>query len=171
MTSIVVDRFQFQLPAGWRVLDYDKCTFYREHFNGIASSKASDLLAISPSNDELWLVEVKDYRRHRRTKPINIFAEIARKARDTLAGLAAARIRAYDTDTRSFAGSAARVMRIRIVLLLEQPSRPSKLFPLVVDPANGRVALKKAVKAIDPHSLLGNSAELAAKTVWTITAP
>lgn len=171
MTSITVDRFQFALPSGWSVLVYDKCTFYREHFNGLAGSKAADLLALSPNDGELSLVEIKDYRRHRRTKPASLFADVARKARDTLAGLAAARIRAYDAQTRDFAQSAARGGLIRVVLLLEQPSRPSKLFPQVVDPANGRVALKKAVRAIDPHAVLGNASKLAAKTAWTITPP
>jgi hypothetical protein len=171
MTSITVDDFQFALPGGWSALDYDKCTFYREHFNNVAASKATDLLALSPTVDELWLVEIKDYRRHRRTKSIDLFAEVATKARDTLAGLAAARIRAYDAQTRDFAQSAAGVGLIRVVLLLEQPSRPSKLFPQVLDPANGRVALRKAVRAIDPHPVLGNSSELSAKTAWTITPP
>jgi hypothetical protein len=169
MTSITVDRFQFDLPTGWSALDYDKCTFYREHFNGVAASKAADLLALSPQTEELWLIEIKDYRRHPRTKPGSLFTEVARKARDTLAGLAAARVRAYDTQTRGFAGSASRVARIRVALLLEQPDRPSKVFPQVVDPANGRIALRKAVRAIDPHAELGNASELAAKTAWTIT--
>jgi len=80
MTSITLDRFQFELPSGWSVLDYDNCTFYRAHFNNVAASKAADLLAISPNLDELWLVEIKDYRRHRRTKPANLLAEVARKA-------------------------------------------------------------------------------------------
>lgn len=171
MTSITVDRFHFALPSGWRVLDYDNSTFYREHFNNVAASKAADLLAISPNFDELWLVEIKDYRRHRRIKPASLIAEVAKKARDTLAGLAAARIRAYDAHTRDFAESAAGVGLIRVALLLEQPRRASRLFPQVIDPANGRVALKKAVRAIDPHPMLGNASELAAKTAWTITAP
>lgn len=171
MTSITVDDFQFALPSGWSALDYDKCTFYREHFNGVAGSKAADLLALSPNVDALWLVEIKDYRQHRRTKPASLFTEVARKARDTLAGLAAARIRAYDARTRDFAQSAACVGLIRVVLLLEQPRSPSKLFPQVLDPANGRVALRKAVRAIDPHPVLGNSSELSAKTAWTITPP
>lgn len=171
MPSITIDRFQFDLPAGWCALDYDQCAFYRERFNKVAASKAADLLALSPRIDELWLVEIKDYRRHPRTKPGSLFAEVARKARDTLAGLACARIHAYDSPTRDFAGAASRATRIRVALLLEQPTRPSKLFPQIVDPANGRVALKQALRAIDPHPVLGNSSELAARTAWTITAP
>jgi hypothetical protein len=41
----------------------------------------------------------------------------------------------------------------------------------VVDPANGRIALRKAVRAIDPHAVLGSASELAAKMAWTVIPP
>lgn len=171
MPDIVVDRFAFDFPPGWTLLKYEDCTYFRKHFNDLASSKALDLLALAPQHSELWMVEIKDYRRHRRTKPGNLFTEIAHKVRDTLAGLAAARVAANDHQSRSFAADAMRADRFRVVFLLEQPQKPSKLFPQVVDPATGSTALRKALRAVDPHPFFGNASDLTAKTAWTVIAP
>ncbi len=106
----------------------------------------------------------KDYRRQKRTKPENLFKEIARKVRDTLAGLAVARIHANDPQVQAFADDAALASKLRVAYLLQQPKHPSRLFPQVVDPANGRIALRKAVRAVDRRAFLGNAADLAATT-------
>ncbi len=75
-------RFTFEIPAR----KYDDWAFYRNRINVLAGgAKAVDFLALG--NDELWLVEVKDYRVHPRTKPSALPQEIAEKVRDTLAGL------------------------------------------------------------------------------------
>lgn len=171
MPTIIVDRFVFDLPAGWTVLKYDDCTYYREHFNGLASSKALDLLALAPQQSELWMVEIKDYRGHRRANPENLFTDVARKVRDTLAGLAAARVAANDPQSLTFAADAMRAHRFRCVLLLEQPQKPSKLFPQVIDPATASTKLRRALRAVDAHPLFGNAAALSKKTGWNVTAP
>ena len=171
MPSVTVDRFLFDLPTGWTWLKYDECTYYRNCFNDLASSKAVDLLALAPQRAELWMVEVKDYRSHRRTKPGNLFKEIARKVRDTLAGLAAGRSVASDPTSRTFAADAMRANRLRVAFLLEQPQKPSKLFPQVINPATANTALKKALRAVDPHPFLGSASDLSAKTAWTVTPP
>jgi hypothetical protein len=171
MPRLIVDRFTFDFPAGWSLLKYDDCTFYREHFNSLAHSKALDLLALSPAPSELWMIEIKDYRRARRTKPGNLFTEVARKARDTLAGLAVARMNANDALSKGFAAEAMRAGRVRVVFLLEQPEKPSKVFPHVVNPATARTELKRALRAIDPHPVFGNAGALTAKTAWTVTPP
>lgn len=171
MPDLVVEKFTFDFPTGWTFLKYDDCTYYREHFNDLASSKALDLLALAPQHDELWMIEIRDYRRQRRTKPGSLFTEIAHKVRDTLAGLAAARVAANEPQSRMFAADAMRAVRFRVAFLLEQPRRPSKLFPQVVDPATGGTALRKALRAVDPHPFFGNASDLTAKTAWTVTAP
>lgn len=171
MPSVTVDRFRFDFLTGWTWLKYDECTYYRCHFNGLASSKAVDLLALDPQREALWMIEVKDYRRYRRTKPEGLFPEVARKVRDTLAGLAAGRVIANDTLSRQFAAEAMQASRLRVAFLLEQPQRPSKLFPQVIDPATAKTALKKALRAIDPHPFVGGASALSAKTAWTVTPP
>jgi hypothetical protein len=171
MPRVTVDQFLFDLPTGWTWLKYDECTYYRSHFNDLASSKAVDLLALAPQRGELWMVEVKDYRRHRRTKPENLFTEVARKVRDTLAGLAAGRLVANDPTSRQFALDAMRTGRLRVAFLLEQPRTPSRLFPQMIDPATAKTALKKAVRAVDPHPFFGSASDLSVKTAWTVTPP
>lgn len=171
MPSVTVDRFRFNLPTGWTWLEYDQCTYYREHFNDLASSKAVDLLVLAPERAELWMVEIKDYRRYRRTKPGSLFTEVSHKVRDTLAGLAVGRLVANDPISRDFAADAMLASRLRVAFLLEQPQKPSRLFPQVIDPASAKTALKKALRAVDPHPLLGNASELSAKTSWVVTPP
>jgi hypothetical protein len=91
--------------------------------------------------------------------------------RDTLAGLAAARVAANDPQLKAFAADAMRADFFRVVLLLEQPQKPSKLFPQAVDPATARTALKKAVRAVDPHPIFGNAGALTEKIGWNVTPP
>jgi hypothetical protein len=54
---------------------------------------------------------------------------------------------------------------------MEQPRKPAKLFPQVIDPASARTQLKKSVRAVDPHPFFGNASDLTAKTAWTVTTP
>ena len=171
MQNVTVDRFEFSLPSGWIFLKYDDCTFYRKHFNSVANSKALDLLVLAPHGAELWLIEIKDYRLQKRVKPENLFAEIAGKVRDTLAGLATARVYVNDPSVQVFADKAMRAHRLRVAFVLQQPTHQSRLFPQIVDPANGTIKLKKALRAIDRHPFLGNAAELARKTAWIVTPP
>lgn len=91
-----VDGQRLTMPAGWWVWKYDDSSFHRNQFQGFAGgSKAMDAVAFA-GDGTLWLIEVKDYRRHRRTKLGSVFAEVAAKVRATLAGLAAARVRANE---------------------------------------------------------------------------
>ncbi|MGO9810761.1 MAG: hypothetical protein ACLP53_08225, partial [Isosphaeraceae bacterium] len=53
-------------------------------------------------------------------------------------------------DSRS-ATSKLETRHIRIVLHLEQPSNPSKLFPRAITPANVLQRLKQLVRSVDPH--------------------
>jgi hypothetical protein len=105
-------------------------------------------------NKCLWTIEVKDYRRHRRTKTIDLAEEVARKARDSLSALVAAKVRANSPEESGFAMRALQCRSIRLVLHLEQPLKHSKLFPRAIEPANVALKLRQLVKAIDPHPLV-----------------
>ncbi|HQR41459.1 MAG TPA: hypothetical protein PLX97_02220, partial [Gemmatales bacterium] len=113
-------------------------------------SKAIDILALEASSC-CWLLEVKDYRQHRRTKTINISDEIAAKVRDTLAALAGAQHHANDQEEKNMARRALRSGSIRVVLHLEQPTKSSKLFPRAIEPVDVTQRLKQLLKPIDPH--------------------
>ncbi|MCY4138351.1 MAG: hypothetical protein OXF56_08830 [Rhodobacteraceae bacterium] len=97
MTTIMEGPLAFGFPAGCLASKYDDWAFYRNQFQLIAGGcKGIDILCVE---DEVsWLIEVKDYRHHRRTKTIDIADELAIKVRDTLAGLATAAKVANDVD-------------------------------------------------------------------------
>lgn len=145
---------RFNFPDGWKVFKYDDWSFHKQFQNICGGAKAVDLLALSLKNTTTWLIEVKDFRVHRRTKPSELSDEIACKFRDTLAGLACARVNSNDEGEKDKANSALQTNRIRLVLHLEQPRHHSKLFPHAFDPADIKQKLKTLVKAIDPHPLV-----------------
>ena len=141
MTTLREGDVEFEFPAGCEASHYDNCAFFRNQFSRLAGgSKAVDFLCIN--NRYTWLIEVKDYRRHPRTKPSELHEEVATKVRDTLAGLAAARANASEPEEREMARQALR-KDWRVALHLEQPSQPSKLRPKVIDPATLKINCAK----------------------------
>lgn len=150
MPTINEGKLTFIFPDEWRAILYDKDSFYREHFQGFADGKAVDIVAFAPKGESLWLIEIKDYRAKRRDKEMDIFTEIAHKVRDTLACLYLAQ-RKPESSLYAFAQQAATKSRIRVVLHLEQPKKPSREYPLVVQRDNARRKLKQAVSVADSH--------------------
>lgn len=121
MTEIEEGALKFSFPDDCEASKYDEWSFYRNQFQSVADgSKAVDMLCIA--GDTSWLIEVKDYRRHPRTKLIDVGGEVASKVRDTLAGLAAASANANRDDERRFARRALAKRRWRVALHLEQPN-------------------------------------------------
>ena len=159
----------FHFPTGWNAVKYDDWSFYRNQFQRVCgSSKGVDILAVVHSKTT-WLIEVKDYRRYRRTKAIELADEIAFKVRDTLAGIVTAAVRANDTDEKDFARLAVSSDNLRVVLHLEQPRKHSKLFPRAIDPSEIKQKLKKLLKPIDPHLLVLDKTSVAACALWSVT--
>ena len=108
-----------------------------------------DFLAFDPKESELWLLEVKDYRAHRRTKTMTVYDEIAQKVFSSLACLLAMRANAGVLEEKIFAERATKQIRLKVALHLEQIAKPSKLHPRVVDPANIRIKLRQKVRSVD----------------------
>lgn len=155
MPSVEEGNLRFDFPDEWDVAKLDDWNFYRGHFLKVCSgTKAVDILAMEPGDACAWYIEVKDYRRHVRTKTSQVADEIACKVRDSLALLAAARVNANDHVEKAQARRASRCRSIRVVLHLEQPANPSKLFPRKIDLANTQQRLRQLVKAVDPHALV-----------------
>lgn len=154
MPTITEGQLQFDFPAGWQASQFDDWSFYRNQFQSVCGgAKAVDVLAIEPGRC-LWSIEVKDYRRHRRTKAMDLADEVAQKVRDSLSALVAARANANEADEKGMADAALGCPRLRVVLHLEQPTKQSKLFPRAIDPAKVQQRLRQIVKAIDPHPLV-----------------
>jgi hypothetical protein len=129
---------------------YDDWRHYRGVFNSACgSSKAVDFVV--SKGGTLWLVEVKDYRRHIKTKPSDLADEIMLKVRDTMAGLVSAAFVGVDADEKITSRSALSHRELKVILHLEQPSRPSRLFPKSVDPADILMKLRQTLRFADCH--------------------
>jgi hypothetical protein len=168
MPELVEGKLTFVFPSTWQVIKFDETSFYQKHFQKLAESRSVDIVAFkSEAVDELWLLEVKDYRMHPRRKEEDIFLEIAKKVRDTLANLYLAQ-RHEEADCYEFAQLASLKQTIRIVLHLEQPQKTSKLYSPVVSRSNAQIKLRQSVRVADPHALFCEIASM--RVQWKVTS-
>lgn len=182
MIRLVEQRLEYTFEAGWTASQYDRWPYFLAHFQSACKgNKAVDFVAIDPTGDALWLIELKDYRLDQGKPPIKsatLADTIALKVRDSLAGLFAAA--KYDAHHAPAAGAqrsrssqpasqsssyaqhahaaeaqrSLQAKRIRVVLHLEQPRQTSKLFPRPYDLVDIQQKLKQRVRAIDPHPVV-----------------
>ena len=166
--SLDIDGKLFTFPAGWQVLKYGDSAFHRNQFQTFAGgSKAMDAVALAADRTS-WLIEVKDYTKSQRSKASTVFSEVATKLRATLAGLAAAQVRANDNGERQFAHESMRASSLRVVLHLDQPERSSRLFPHVIDPKTARQQLRREVRAVDPQAVCCGRGVGQSPVPWTV---
>lgn len=152
MPTITEGKLSYTFSDTWNVTKYDDWVFYRRQFErSCCGNKAVDFLAYNPGDRTLWLIELKDYRQYRRKKEILLWEEMAVKARDTLAGLFAAKVDVVLSDEQRYAAQVLCTIKLRVVLHLEQPATNSKLFPRVYNPADVQQKLKQILKPIDAH--------------------
>jgi hypothetical protein len=177
MPSIPEGHFTYQFPDGWSAHKYDQDGFYIRHFqrvgqieSGDEGAKAVDVLAFG-AGQELWLIEQKDYTGGQaQIQATALLRAFSAKVTDTLACLLAARSNAQPGSTsHELATQALTKPTLRCVLHVEQPVKPSKLFPQVIDPKTARDKLRRSIKPIDPRAEFGSAAELNAKALgWSI---
>ena len=167
MMEIEEGDLTFSFPDRCEAGKYDNWSFYRNQFQSVAGgSKAVDILCLE--DDAAWLVEIKDYREHPRTKSIDLCDEVAIKVRDTLSGLAAASANANDADEQALARRALAMRRWRVALHLEQPNVASRLRPRAIDPASMKSKLRKGLKAIDAHPTVVDRQRPHPGIPWTV---
>lgn len=168
MTKIEEGDLRFSFPDLCEAGKYDEWAFYRNQFQSVAGcSKAVDILCVA--DDAAWLIEVKDYRQHPRTKPSDLGDELARKVRDTLAGLAAASANANCQEERTLAKRALRSRRWRVALHLEQPRVRSRFRP--INPASVLTQMRRCrrkLKAVDPHPMVLHRETRRPDIPWTV---
>jgi len=151
MATLYEGSLAFSFPDTWRVAKYDGWAFYRNQFkDSCLGCKAVDFLAIDPDRSELWLIEVKDYRRSPREKNITMWDEMALKTLHTLAGIFAAKCNAVD-EAKEIATQCLACTRLRAVLHLQQPIQHSRLFPRVFNPADVQQKIRQLLRPIDAH--------------------
>ena len=167
-TEITEGDFTFSFPTGCQASKYDDWSFYRNQFKGVAGgSKAVDILCVK--GDTSWLIEIKDYRQHRRKKLIDIADEMAIEVRDTLAGLAAAAKAANEADQRKLARKALATSQWRVVLYLEEPATTRRLWKKATDLANLLLKLgTKKLKAIDARPVVCDRRTIPHYIPWTV---
>ena len=168
MTEIMEGNLRFRFQADCNASKYDDWSFYRNQFQNFANgSKAIDILCVKQNVS--WLIEIKDYSQHSRTKSKEIADEVAEKVRDTLAGLASVAKNANDCHERRLARQALANRKWRVVLHLEQPATPSKLRPKLVNTADLLQKLKsKKLRAVDAHPKIFSRSTCPGSIPWTV---
>lgn len=163
MTDIQEGGLRFSFANHCEAAKYDNWDFYRQQFQSVAGgSRAVDILCVA--QDVSWLIEIKDYRQHQRSKPSNLGDEVATKVRDTLAGLTAASANAIDKSEQGLAERALTKRKWRVALHLEQQSRHLQ----VVSPANVLKKLRMTLKAIDTQPIVVSLRKPNSDTPWTV---
>lgn len=147
---------------------YDEWSFYRKSFqNAAGGSKGVDFVCVGEGIS--WLIEATDYRAHpdEMPKPSELGDEVAKKVRDTLAGLAVAATSAEDADEREVARRALDPSRRwRVALHLEQPDRHSRLWPTAINPANVVQKLRTKLAFVDPDASVVNTRRPCSGMKW-----
>lgn len=168
MMTLQEGSLKFHFAADVQASKYDDWSFYRHQFQNRCAqdNKAVDLIAYHANQG--WLIEVKDYRQHSRTKPIDLADEIAIKVRDTLAGLVAASMQANLAQERQFARALLSTTNIRIVCHIEQPAKISRLRPRAIEPDKLQQKLRTLLKAIDPHPIVVDQTSNHAALAWQV---
>jgi hypothetical protein len=160
------DLLTFTFPHGWAAIKYDDTPFYRKHVATLAHSKAVDFVAYDALGGEVWLIEAKDYRAHRRTKKTSVIEETAAKVRDTIAGL---QLAANSNTCAIHQFSQVAVQRpMRVALHLEQPQKPSKLFPIVIARQNATLKLRQCVRAVDTKAWVCEMQAMPVACQWIV---
>lgn len=158
----------FTFPPLSDASKYDDWSHFKNQYQRTCDgSKAVDLVFID--NHVTWLIEVKDFRQHGRLKSLELSNEIAIKVRDTIAGLVSAKLYALDHDEKSFASKLLQSRKFRVVCHIEQPIKPSKLRPMIINPIDFQIKLRTLIKAIDPHPIVANRQTLPHYLPWSVT--
>ena len=158
---------RFSFSESCTVAQYESWAFYRNQLQRMTGTKAVDFVCIN--GHQAYLIEVKDYRFHPRTKPILLSDEVALKVRDTLAGLAAARVNANVPCEQQTAQTALNCRRWRVVLHLEQPRTSRKLRPTALL-ANVLQKLRPSLKSVDAHPKVVDRNNLHPDLCWTVSS-
>lgn len=157
MPTVAVQGLNFEFPSNWEVSKYDEWRFYRNHFSKVRNKlKGLDLLAVDPDGIA-WLIEVKDYRVHARTKPSTVDDEVVGKVLATLAALLPAKVNANDVHEAAMAEAVLGAKKLRVVLHLEQPEKHSTLRPRAINPADVQQALRRRLRSIDAHPFVAET--------------
>ncbi|EGV28123.1 hypothetical protein ThidrDRAFT_4086 [Thiorhodococcus drewsii AZ1] len=169
MAEIQEGSLLFTFDAATSASKYDDWSFYRNQFQNACfrNNKAVDILC--KSDRVTWLIEIKDYRQHARTKSVDLADEIAIKVRDSLAGILAAKTQANDSEEKDFARKLVLSKQFRVVCHIEQPAKSSRLRPRAIEPDDLKDTLRRLIKAIDPHPIVMDKDTSGPTVPWNVS--
>ena len=169
MTIITEGQLIFEFDSALSTIKYDVSSYYMKHFQNKChtENKAVDIIAYD--KEFVWLIEIKDFRNHGRSKEQSLCEELSQKIRDTLAGLFGAKFyRSHSGDEKLFFKGILVCQRIYFVLHMELDHNPSKCKQ-IYDPADIKQKLKSTLKAINPGILIINKDDQQSyKIPWSV---
>jgi len=175
MITMLEGQISYEFSDEFSVVRLEASTYYCRHWQNFAKpdseegNKECDFIAFNTKTKELWLIEVKDYRGTRRTKPSSLADEFALKCRDSIGCLYAIKLSTLaQNEEKTMISPMMDAKTIRCVLHVEQ-TRYNRLFPSVIDPKALRDSTKKRLRPLDPHALGGDASSLAGQVPWGIT--
>jgi hypothetical protein len=172
--DITVDSLVFSFPDDWEVVKFDDWAFYRNQLMKARTGlKAIDLLAIEPGGSEqdlvLWLIEVKDYRIHKRSKDVGIAEEMVAKTLDTLSGILPAALNASESEEQDYAQKCLKTKELRVVLHLETAAK-GRAFDERLEHNTVQDTLRKKIKAVDAHPKVVSMKNFPSQLPWRVSS-
>ena len=154
---------RLRFEPGDQATKYDDWAFFREEFRHVAGgSHGVDCVCIS--GEACWLIEIKALARRvgedSGLKIADTIRRAAEQVRDTLAGLAAARVLATGAEEQ-FARAVFDVPNWRVALHLEQTDVTSRLHRTPYDPTDVTQKLRQQVRAVDAQAVVVDSSRAA----------
>ncbi len=169
--------FIYHFPDSFKVMRPCECKYYTQDWQTFAVGKnqpgnaETDFVAFDTSEKKLWLIEVKDYRRHPRSKTAEIGLEFARKCRDTLSLLAALQVSPWahakkdKTSENDKASDEFQKMKsIQCILHIEIPPAKQKGVSL----SSIKDSVRRHLRRLDPKVKVGTASQISHLLPFTI---
>lgn len=154
---------------GWTVFKYDETTWYRKCFQACAGSSGVDFVAFQDHGTIGWLIEVKDFTKEPPVRSKDLVDIMTKKARDTLSGLVAGSINANTQEEKDVFARVFTTRQLRVAFHCERPTRKSKLFKRLPEPADLKQKLRKSLRAIDKRVVVLDCTSDFSAVPWTAT--
>ncbi len=169
-------RLAFHFPDETSVEKFDGWPFVKQYQRQNQSTKAIDLIALRPDDENCWLIEATDYRifAHqgaidKAARPNALIDEFDKKIRDSLTLLQAAAIDAPPAE-QSFAQATLARIKKRAVLHLEPHIERPGLYPAVEHLADIKAKLKQKLRDIDRNIIVMSMAHPSKYVFWSVTS-
>lgn len=167
-TTFHESNIDFEFDSGCDAIQYDDTAWYRKHFQGLEDSAAVDFVVVC--GDTTWLLEVKDFTQNNPDRAKGqLWDIVARKVRDTLAGILAGAVRANVALEQSTLDRARKQPKLRVVFHYETPKHPGRLFRNIELRANPQQKLQRVLRSVDGKALVLDTSSTPDSVPWSAT--